>query len=419
MKNLVTTCVLSCIPFFACYTAFAQTHWEKHTGNPVLVGGPGAWDQLGVLAMGVLLDSATYHMWYAGRGTGGTALGYATSTDGITWTKHPANPVLAEAGSPSVMRDGSSYRMWYDVNRQIRYATSPDRVTWTNYAGNPVLNNGAPGQWDRAGVFNPAVVLEGSTYHMWYAGWDSVNTRIGYATSTDGIAWTKFAGNPVLDVGSIGSWDSAAVLSPSVVLDGSTFHMWYEGGAVMSPAVSGLPIDGRIGYATSSNGIAWTKYVGNPVIDTGAQSSWDGRTIFGKVIKEGSKYHMWYSGFGGNPTRWRIGYAVDSTTATGLNGQNITMPSEYSLGQNYPNPFNPSTTIGFGLPFRSRVRLAIFTVLGQRVAELADEDANAGFHERKWTSAVASGIYFYRLEAVSLDDRMRQFVEVRKMLLLR
>jgi hypothetical protein len=62
MTNLVTIFVLTCVAFLACYTASAQTNWNKYSGNPILVGGPpGAWDQYGVLSIGVLLDSATYH----------------------------------------------------------------------------------------------------------------------------------------------------------------------------------------------------------------------------------------------------------------------------------------------------------------------------------------------------------------------
>jgi hypothetical protein len=94
-------------------------------------------------------------------------------------------------------------------------------------------------------------------------------------------------------------------------------------------------------------------------------------------------------------------------------------PGETFLIQNYPNPFNPSTTIRFGVPTRSRVRLAVFNLLGQQVAELANEEMNSGSHERIWNATVASGLYFYRLEAVSLSDPNKRFVDVKKMVLLK
>ncbi len=95
-------------------------------------------------------------------------------------------------------------------------------------------------------------------------------------------------------------------------------------------------------------------------------------------------------------------------------------PMDFVLSQNYPNPFNPATTISFNLPTRSRVHLSIFNVLGQQVAELADgEEMSAGSYERHWNANVASGLYLYRLEAVSVHDPNQRLTQVKKMLLLK
>jgi hypothetical protein len=81
------------------------------------------------------------------------------------------------------------------------------------------------------------------------------------------------------------------------------------------------------------------------------------------------------------------------------------LPERVELRQNYPNPFNPTTTIRFALAEPARVRLTVWNVRGQRVAELADGLFNAGPQEVMWDGRnedgrqVASGIYFYRLEA--------------------
>jgi photosystem II stability/assembly factor-like uncharacterized protein len=95
------------------------------------------------------------------------------------------------------------------------------------------------------------------------------------------------------------------------------------------------------------------------------------------------------------------------------------VPMSLVLEQNYPNPFNPSTMIRIDLPTRSRIRITIFNLLGQQIAELANEEMSAGGHERVWNADVASGLYFYRLEAVSLNDPNKRFVDVKKMVLLR
>jgi hypothetical protein len=94
-------------------------------------------------------------------------------------------------------------------------------------------------------------------------------------------------------------------------------------------------------------------------------------------------------------------------------------PNVFVLNQNYPNPFNPSTTIGFSLPHDSRVKLEVFNTLGQRVAELVDGEFKAGFREVVWNATVASGMYFYRIEATELDNPHTQFTETKKMLLIR
>jgi hypothetical protein len=90
-----------------------------------------------------------------------------------------------------------------------------------------------------------------------------------------------------------------------------------------------------------------------------------------------------------------------------------------SLAQNYPNPFNPATTIEFSLRSPGHVKLTIYNVRGQRVRALLDEPRTAGLHKDvQWDgrsdvgTAVASGIYFYRLVA---DD----FTDIRKMVLLK
>ncbi len=94
-------------------------------------------------------------------------------------------------------------------------------------------------------------------------------------------------------------------------------------------------------------------------------------------------------------------------------------PTGYLLAQNFPNPFNPSTTIRFDVATRSQVRLSIFNVLGQKVAELANEEMSTGSYEKIWNARVATGMYIYRIEAVSVSDPSRRFVDEKKMVLLK
>jgi hypothetical protein len=94
-------------------------------------------------------------------------------------------------------------------------------------------------------------------------------------------------------------------------------------------------------------------------------------------------------------------------------------PKEYTLHQNYPNPFNPSTVIRFTLPIRSSVKLIIYDLLGREIAKLVDREMIEGYQEVEWKAGVSTGIYFYRLEAVSVDNPGARFVGVKKMVLLK
>jgi hypothetical protein len=95
------------------------------------------------------------------------------------------------------------------------------------------------------------------------------------------------------------------------------------------------------------------------------------------------------------------------------------IPKNFTLLQNHPNPFNPSTTLEYSIPTTSRVSLRIYNVLGQIVAQLVDDERSAGWYQVRWDATVTTGIYFYRITAVSVSDPNNRFVQVKKMLLLK
>jgi len=104
---------------------------------------------------------------------------------------------------------------------------------------------------------------------------------------------------------------------------------------------------------------------------------------------------------------------VEGTGITGVAEERNTFPMEYALRQNYPNPFNPSTTIEFSLPVRSEVHLVLINILGQVVKEIATGYFEPGNHKvRLNASNLATGIYFYKLEAGG-------FVSVKKLVLIK
>lgn len=99
---------------------------------------------------------------------------------------------------------------------------------------------------------------------------------------------------------------------------------------------------------------------------------------------------------------------------------NLDQPQQFLLHQNYPNPFNPTTIIDYDLPSAAYVRLKIYNIIGQQVMTFDDEIQEAGFKSVEWNANnFPSGVYFYRLEAVSVSDPGKSFTQVKKMLLVK
>jgi hypothetical protein len=96
------------------------------------------------------------------------------------------------------------------------------------------------------------------------------------------------------------------------------------------------------------------------------------------------------------------------------------VPAGYNLENNYPNPFNPTTRLKYSLPFESQVRLVVYNMLGQEVKVLINGMQRSGYYEAEWNaSGIASGIYFYRLDAASVSDPSKHFSQMRKMILIK
>jgi len=121
-----------------------------------------------------------------------------------------------------------------------------------------------------------------------------------------------------------------------------------------------------------------------------------------------------------NESSSSIRFAFDEFISVG--GEEVVyVPQIFLLSQNYPNPFNAITTIQYRLPASSEVLLTIYNIRGQEVFRLVESEQPAGYHQITWNATnVASGMYFYRLQAGDPSTRSGYlFVQTRKMILLR
>lgn len=300
--------------------------WIK-TAQPVMSGSM-AFDP------SVIKDGSTYKMWYTHvDNSGNWRVYYSTSADGITWAA--GVEVLAPSGAgydairvagPSVIKDGTTYRMWFharDANAiwTIGYADSTDGILWINRQ--QVLNVGAAGAWDSQMVRDPSVIKDGATYKMWYAGtalWPVF--KIGYATSPDGITWTKDVGNPIFTGNAIG-WDGFQVYAPSVVLDAGTYHMYFSG------TDNNYSQRWSTGHATSADGITWTEDSREPIlIPDGTDDSLD----YVSAMYDAGVWKMWYS-YGGS---YQIGLATfTSDTQLWLDPAIASIPNDNATTQTF------------------------------------------------------------------------------------
>lgn len=165
-------------------------------------------------------------------------------------------------------------------------------MTWQLYPANPIVRPGAPGQWDELWATWASVVrVAPDEWRMYYSGKDRVGRlRIGVALSCDGLRWEKSSGNPVMDTGGRGSWDSRYVYAPAVWKDEDTWRMVFTG--------CDYEDHYQVGVARSADGILWEKWERNPVF-----SDWRcGLNRFGRaeteawgIAKIGSKYVMLYN----------------------------------------------------------------------------------------------------------------------------
>jgi photosystem II stability/assembly factor-like uncharacterized protein len=208
-------------------------------------------------------------------------------------------------------------------------------------------------------------------------------------------------------------WVTENVMPSSLMLDSASIYKTVDGGESwikQSTILGGYPqniffVDNHEGwlqdfvteniYYTSDGGETWTNQYKPDTSDT----------LEDLFILD--RDHGWALTFTGKIVKYQ------RSTSLVVNKNEKSIVCGYSIHQNYPNPFNPSTTISFSLPSKSFISLKVFDMLGREVATIVSEQMSAGSHSVLFNgSSLASGVYYYRLQAGS-------FAETKKLVLLR
>jgi len=343
-------------------TSSDGTTWARaNSGNPVLQGTAGAFDEDGVYGAGAVYDPADliapFKMWYSGRADVFGGIGYATSVDGVTWVKYLGGgavpvPVLSRgpagsadsfsAADPSVLKDGSTWKMWYtgddSSKKRIAYATSLNGIVWSK-GGKVVAPEDAGVSANlQFGAFAPTAWKTANGYSMLLTGRKLVGggvfqTKILKATSTDGISWTgpSPAVNPS---GSNTNFDYSNLNSPDLLQDAgsaSPFKLYYSGNTIDANG----NFHTRIGLATSTDGNSFNKVNGSQnggsVFDVGALgTAFDARQASGLSVASPAggnpKFAGFYWGTRGSDFKPRLGEATSadgsSWTKVSVSGPN-------------------------------------------------------------------------------------------------
>jgi beta-1,2-mannobiose phosphorylase / 1,2-beta-oligomannan phosphorylase len=214
------------------------------------------------------------------------------------WVKYEGNPIMGgQYGTcfdVSVLRDGGTYRMWlsWRPKRSLALVESKDGMHWSE-PPRIILGPRSETGWEDD-INRPAVLKREDGYHLWYTGQAKGHSAIGYATSRDGVGWRRMSDQPVLSAEK--AWEKVAVMCPDVLWDAQLglFRMWYSGGEQNEP--------NAIGYATSRDGLRWTKHPANPVFAPDPKLAWEKHKVTACQVERRGDWHiMFYLGFRDEP----------------------------------------------------------------------------------------------------------------------
>jgi hypothetical protein len=226
-------------------------------------------------------------------------LGLATSTDGVTYSKHPASPVysygndresiltpsLLRRGDGSLLREDGRLRMWFSAadltsgsgRHVLRETTSIDGLSWS-----------PPSERQLEGAYAPTVFRVDDIYRMWYTDVTADPWCIRHAQSVDGRSW-RASPDPALRVDQ--AWEVGRLFYPTVLAIDGLYLMWY--GSYWGPSMEKT----ALGLAISQDGLKWRKNPCNPVFRPEERREWESHyTTSQSVLRlaDGS-WRLWYA----------------------------------------------------------------------------------------------------------------------------
>lgn len=255
--------------------------FRPYVHNPVFSGtGNGTWDEVIRERGFILKESDGYHMWYTGHRKDRydtLSLGYATSVDGVVWTRHPGNPVYDSTWTEDMMvvREGDVYYMFAEGRGDTAHMlSSRDRINWQDHGALKIFyTDGRPLSAGPYGT--PTAWKEDSTWYLFYERNDSA---IWLAKSTDLQQWTNVQDDPVIDKGPA-DYDRFGVALNQVIKRNGLYYGYYHGTAMKDWS------EWSTNVAVSKDLRRWKKFGGNPIMQQNKSS--------GILIDDGTRLRLY------------------------------------------------------------------------------------------------------------------------------
>jgi predicted GH43/DUF377 family glycosyl hydrolase len=258
--------------------------FTAYQGNPVFAGtGRDTWDRKIRERGYILREDGIYHLWYTGYNSdhsGTMHLGYATSPDGLKWTRFANNPIHDQSWVEDmcVVKHGDTYYMFAEGRSDIAHMlTSKDRIHWRDEGDLEIRYTVARGKPLSPGPYGtPTVWIDG---RKWYLFYERGDRGIWAATSTDRKVWTNVQDDPVILTGPE-PYDRHAVALNQIVQYQGRYYAYYHANA--DPQWRG---NWTTNVAVSTDLIHWKKYPKNPIIRTDNSS--------GILVHDGRQYRLY------------------------------------------------------------------------------------------------------------------------------
>ena len=258
-----------------------MVHFTPLTDTVLFTGtGISTWDKQIRERGFILKEGDLYKMWYSGYNYDSLeqiSLGYATSPDGIHWTRYPDNPIFSEYWTEDMhvtLYEGKYYLYAEGVGDIAHLLTSNDGIHWNREGDLEIrLTNGQPLPEGPYGT--PSLYIEDGKWYLFY---ERNDTGIWVATSSDGKVWTNIQDDPVIAMGPE-PYDKFGVAVNQIVKYEGRYYAYYHGTAFEDWS------EWSVNVAVSEDLVHWTKYPENPVIGADHSSP--------VLVHDGEKFRLY------------------------------------------------------------------------------------------------------------------------------